>query len=377
LISAAPIRTVSIVGARPQFVKLAPVARAMRQARRPIHDEIVHTGQHYDVAMSRVFFDELDIPAPRINLGVGSGPQGQQTAHMLEALEGYLNERRPDVAIVYGDTNSTLAGALAAAKLHIPVVHVEAGLRSFNRRMPEELNRIVTDHLAQLLCAPTQTAVDNLEREGLEQRARLTGDVMYDAVLYNAARALDQSRVLQRLSLQPGTYAVATVHRAENTHPAELRALLGTLNAAAQRFVPVILPLHPRTAAVIKAELLDWQAVPELRLVEPLAYLDMLALLQGARWLLTDSGGLQKEAFFLGCPCITLRNETEWTETLAGGANRIAGADGGGVAEILAQLAQQPPRSLLVPPAVDGPFGAGQAARHIVAALCDLSETTP
>lgn len=374
----ARLRTASIVGARPQFVKLAPVSRAMRHARLPIEDDILHTGQHYDSAMSRVFFEELDIPAPKVNFGIGSAPQGRQTARMLEAIESYLAEHRPDAVVVYGDTNSTLAGALAAAKLHIPVVHVEAGLRSFNRRMPEELNRIVTDHLAQLLCAPTLTAIDNLSREGLQARAQLTGDVMYDAVLYNAARARTNSRVLQSLGLAAGAYSVATVHRAENTEPAQLRTLLMALNAAAQRFGPTILPLHPRTAAVLHGKLFDWRPAPELVLTEPLAYLDMLALLQGARWLLTDSGGLQKEAYFLGCPCVTLRDETEWAETLQGGANCVAGADGARVGEILTELGRRPPRHLeQLPTAVEGPFGSGQAARRIVDALCDLSESSP
>jgi UDP-GlcNAc3NAcA epimerase len=372
-----PIRTASIVGARPQFVKLAPIVRAMQCARLPIDDQIIHTGQHYDDALSRIFFDELAIPQPTANLGIGSGPQGQQTARMLEAVETFLTQARPDLVIVYGDTNSTLAGALAAAKMHIPVAHVEAGLRSFNRRMPEEINRIVTDHLAQLLFAPTQTAIDNLTAEGLHAGALLTGDVMYDAVLFNAQRARHHSTILKTLRLTAGGYGVATLHRAENTGAHELRRLLGTLNDAAARFGRIVLPLHPRTAAVLQKELSDWRPLRELVVTSPVAYRDMLALIQGASWILTDSGGLQKEAYFLGCPCVTLRDETEWVETLQNGANRIAGSDGGRVMEILSDLAERPSRSFERPvePA-DGPFGAGRAAQQIVEAICHFGESS-
>jgi len=368
-----PLRTVSVVGARPQFVKLAPVARAMASSPRPISDAIVHTGQHYDESMSKVFFDELEIPRPTINLGVGSGPQGAQTARMLEAIERYLLESSPDAVIVYGDTNSTLAGALAAAKLHIPVVHVEAGLRSFNRRMPEELNRIATDHLSQLLCAPTATAMSNLALEGLSPRAKLTGDVMYDAVLFSAKLAASHSAILDSLRVRAGAFGVATVHRAENTSPAELRTLLGALNEAAERFGQIVFPVHPRTAAVLREAVRDWQPGRNLRVIEPLGYLDMLALVQAARWVLTDSGGLQKEAYFLGRPCVTLRNETEWLETLNNDANQIAGSDGAGVLAALEHLPAAVPRTS-PGPAERGPFGDGQAASHIVAAVCELCE---
>jgi UDP-GlcNAc3NAcA epimerase len=370
------IRTASIVGARPQFVKLSPVCRAMREARREISDEIVHTGQHYDDAMSSVFFDELDIPAPAVNLGIGSASQGRQTARMLEAIESYLQEHRPDVVLVYGDTNSTLAGALAAAKLHIPVAHVEAGLRSFNRRMPEELNRIVTDHLSQLLFAPTATAMDNLSAEGLGGRALLTGDVMYDAVLVNAGRARERSKILRTFGIAAGEYGVATIHRAENTEAQQLRRLLQGINQAAARFGRIVLPLHPRTAAVLQAQLPDWRPHPQLQITGPVGYGDMLALLQGAKWVLTDSGGLQKEAYFLGCPCVTLRDETEWLETLSAGANVIGGRDGAGLEEALEELSRHPLRRFdLLPDATEGPFGAGEAAGRIVEAICDLCES--
>lgn len=371
--SAASIRTVSIVGARPQFVKLSPVSRAMKRAPLRIDDHIVHTGQHYDDAMSKVFFEELDIPRPAVNLGVGSGNQGRQTARMLEQIEAYLLESRPDAVIVYGDTNSTLAGALAAAKLHIPVAHVEAGLRSFNRRMPEELNRIATDHLSDMLFAPTNTAIENLSAEGLRSRALLTGDVMYDAVLFYADVARERSTIFRDLKVAAGEYGVATIHRAENTTPNELRSLLQAINDAAVRHGRIIFPVHPRTASMLRSDLVNWSPAANLELTDPLSYLDMLALIQGARWVLTDSGGLQKEAFFLDCPCVTLRNETEWIETLEDGANSIAGSDGRQLEQRLTDLSQTPRKifdSTL--PAGDGPFGSGRAADRIVEAVCNF-----
>jgi UDP-GlcNAc3NAcA epimerase len=370
------IRTVSVVGARPQFVKLSPVSRAMKQARLQIDDRIVHTGQHYDDSMSKVFFEELDIPPPTVNFGVGSGPQGRQTARMLESIEGYLSEARPDAVIVYGDTNSTLAGALAAAKLHIPVAHVEAGLRSFNRRMPEELNRIATDHLSDILFAPTSTAVENLATEGLRARTLLTGDVMYDAVLFYAEVARSRSRIARDLDIAAGEYGIATIHRAENTTPDELATLLQAINDAAERFGRIIFPMHPRTTAILQSDLTAWRPAANLVVTGPLGYLDMLALIQGANWVLTDSGGLQKEAFFLNCPCVTLRNETEWVETLQGNANSIAGSDGARLAEKLADLALRPRRAFDRPTAdTEGPFGNGHAAERIVEAVCVLSES--
>ncbi len=354
-------------------MKLAPVSRAMQAARTAFDDRIVHTGQHYDESMSSIFFTQLDIPAPTVNLGIGSGPQGQQTGRMLEKIEEYLTGNPPDVVVVYGDTNSTVAGALAAAKLHIPVVHVEAGLRSFNRRMPEELNRIVTDHVCSLLFAPTKTAMENLAAEGLRDRSLLTGDVMYDAVLFNAHRARANSTVLQDLGLKAGSYGVATIHRAENTTPADLERLLRAINQAATEHGRIVFPMHPRTAAVLQAQV-AWQPVDNLSVIEPLGYLDMLALIQGANWVLTDSGGLQKEACFVNCPCITLRNETEWVETLDG-ANAVAGSDGARLPELLAVISRRPRRPFeRGPTPVDGPFGAGDAAHRIVGAIGELCE---
>ena len=375
--TAKKLRTVSVVGARPQFIKLSPVASAMQRSATPIEDFIVHTGQHYDDALSGVIFDELRIPRPSVNLAVGSGLHGAQTARMLEGVEAFLLDVRPDAVIVYGDTNSTLAGSLAAAKLHIPVAHVEAGLRSFNRRMPEELNRIAVDHLADALYAPTDTAMDNLRTEGLQARAVQTGDVMYDAIINYAGRAAVESKVLEKLGLDANGYLVATLHRAENTTPDELRQLLQSINAAASRFGRIVLPIHPRTAAVVKSEVSDWQPVAELMVVSPLGYFDMLALLRGSRAVLTDSGGLQKEAFFLGRACVTLRDETEWIETLAGNANTVAGRDGAKLMAILEQLFENdrtPPRDLQQ--GRDGPFGDGRAAERIVAEIIRLCGLT-
>lgn len=374
--AARAIRTVSIVGARPQFVKLSPVSRAMKHARLKIDDRIVHTGQHYDDAMSKIFFEELEIPQPAVNCGVGSGPQGRQTARMLESIEARLMEDRPDAVIVYGDTNSTLAGALVAAKLHIPVAHVEAGLRSFNRRMPEELNRVVTDHLSEILFAPTKTAIENLSAEGLRARALLTGDVMYDAVLFYAKAAAARSSILRELELSRGEYGIATIHRAENTAPRDLATLLDALNDAASRFGRIVFPMHPRTTSILQRDLRDWRPAANLLVTGPLGYLDMLSLIQSASWVLTDSGGLQKEAFFLNCPCVTLRNETEWVETLRDGANSIAGSDGARLVERLSELTRHPRRTFeCAPIADDGPFGNGHAAERIVEALCDLCES--
>jgi len=366
------MRMMSIVGARPQFVKLAAVCRAI--ARRaasgvPIEDFIVHTGQHYDPGMSDVFFRELAIPAPDIDLEIGSGTHGAQTARMLEAIERLLLERRPDAVVVYGDTNSTVAGALAAAKLHVPVVHIEAGLRSHNRRMPEEINRVTTDHLSDLLLAPTPTAMRNLEREALGPRAVFVGDVMLDSVRHALTLANERSRIVEELGLQPGRYAVATIHRADNTEPPALRGLLDVLNELACEAWPVVVPLHPRTERVIRTELADWAAAPHLRLIAPLGYLDMLRLLKCSRLLLTDSGGLQKEAFFVGCPCITLREETEWEETVAAGGNLVAGTSRGRIRAAVEHWARTPFDADRAMRQAGSPFGSGDAAERTIDAV--------
>lgn len=326
------MKLVSIVGARPQFIKIAPLLYSFERHNHlngePIEHIIIHTGQHYDVGMSDIFFEELGIPHAAFNLGVGSGCHGSQTGQMLDKIEQVLLETRPDMAVVYGDTNSTVAGALAAAKLHISVAHVEAGLRSFNRRMPEEINRIVADHVSDLLLAPTPTAMENLGKEGLSEKAMWTGDIMHDAVLFTRELAEWKSNILQRLALVPDSYGVVTVHRAENTdNEQRLGSLLAAFNDIAASALQLVFPIHPRTAKLLLAKFPGWSAHPRLHLIEPVGYLDMLCLVAQARMTLTDSGGLQKEAFFLGCPCITLREETEWVETIHGGGNILAGVE--------------------------------------------------
>lgn len=311
-------KIVTVVGARPQFIKAAPISPAL--ARAGLEETIVHTGQHFDGAMSEVFFRELAIPKPKHNLDVHSLDHGAMTGRMLERLEGVLREEKPDMVLVYGDTNSTLAGALAAAKLNIPVAHVEAGLRSFNRRMPEEINRVVADHLSTLLFCPTATAVANLASEGVVENVHAVGDVMFDATLAATARARASSDVLARLSLEAKSYAVATIHRAENTDdPRRFQGIVDWL-AEAARARPVVMPIHPRTARLPAAAGLRAAGVT---LIDPLGYLDMTQLVHNAAAVFTDSGGLQKEAYFHRAPCVTLREETEWVETIEAGWNRL------------------------------------------------------
>ena len=311
----------TIVGARPQFIKAAPLSKALRE--REIKELLLHTGQHYDPGMSQIFFDELEIPPPNINLEIGSGPHGQQTGRMLEAIETQLLEHKPDKVLVYGDTNSTLAGALAAAKLHIPVAHVEAGLRSYNRTMPEEHNRVLTDHCSTYLFCPTKTAVDNLEKEGITQNVHFVGDPMLDAALHFLPIAKQKSTILEDYNLTPGQYFLTTLHRPSNVDdPQTLSTLLQTLNTL---HLPVLFPIHPRTQSKLKE--LPNPNYPNLQTIPPVGYLDVLQLLHNAKALLTDSGGLQKEAFFLKTPCITLREETEWPETLVNQANQLSGSE--------------------------------------------------
>ncbi len=366
------MRIVTIVGARPQFIKAAPLSVELRRE----HEEfLVHTGQHYDDNMSAVFFRELDIPAPDLDLGVGSGSHAEQTAAMLCGIEHVLRKRNPDAVLVYGDTNSTLAGALAAAKLHIPIAHVEAGLRGFNREVPEEVNRVLADHLSTWLFAPSQTAVAHLANEGIRERVHNVGDIMTDSVRLFAPRAAKESTILERLHLTPKEYCLATVHRAANT---DCRDNLSCILRAFEHLPrPVVLPLHPRTRAAMARhgiDITDGHGKPgeslarsQIMLTEPLGYLDMLQLQQHAAVILTDSGGMQKEAYYLRVPCVTLREETKWTEwqeTIEAGWNRL--------------LDSMTPESILaatvascqeLPPTHPVLYGAGDTAKKILQIL--------
>lgn len=319
------MRILSLVGARPQFVKAAVLCRAL-SLRAGVSHGLIHTGQHYDREMSGVFFEELGIPAPEHNLGVGSGTHAAQTAEMMKRLEPLLESERPDWLLLYGDTNSTLAGALVAAKAGVRTAHVEAGLRSFVRSMPEEVNRVVADHLNDLLFCPTAAAMENLRAEGLAERARMTGDVMYDAArIYTQEAERRGGGLADRW--EPGAFALATLHRAANTDdPDCLRRILDALDRVSAEVCPVVLPIHPRTRARLAA--LGWQPAA-VSLIEPLSYLDMLLMESRARFILTDSGGVQKEAYFARKPCVTLREETEWVETLDHQCNVLAGSDPG------------------------------------------------
>lgn len=368
-------KLISIVGARPQFIKMAAVSRAIQQhnSQSPsptIVEKIVHTGQHYDDNMSKDFFDELRISRPDCNLRVGSGSHGEQTAKMLERIEAVLLKERPDVCMVYGDTNSTLAGALAAAKLHIPVAHVEAGLRSFNRKMPEETNRVMTDHVSDILFCPTKTAVENLAKEGITQGVHETGDVMYDCVLFytEKAKAIEQ-KTLGSLNVRSKSYYLATVHRAENTDDV-LRCthIVEALNEIATVDNPVILPLHPRTVVCIGKYGLKFAG--DVKVIPPVSYLEMLVLEDNAQIILTDSGGVQKEAYCLGVPCITLRDETEWVETVESGWNILAGAD---KHRIISGIGRADELQAVSPRSV---YGNGDAAERVVEVIDDFVPTS-
>lgn len=369
------MKIASIVGARPQFIKAATVSRSIAGSiagaardSRPhalVTETLIHTGQHYDANMSEVFFRDLDIPEPHYNLGIGGGSHGRNTGRMIEAVEAVLVREQPDWVLVYGDTDSTLAGALAAAKLHIPVAHVEAGLRSYNRIMAEEINRIVADQLSTLLFCPTLAAVENLKKEGfphqLTTHARQVvvnvGDVMYDAALYYGDRAEEKSRVMQSLTLKPKNFVLATIHRAENTDdPVRLQNIMAALNRIAGE-MPVVLPLHPRTKK--KLAMKDFPAVS---FIDPLGYLDMVMLEKNARVIITDSGGVQKEAYFQGVPCVTVRDETEWVELVQAGANLLAETGSEGITQAFQTMKDKTV-------VAERFYGSGDSADKIVSAL--------
>jgi UDP-GlcNAc3NAcA epimerase len=353
----------TIVGARPQFVKAAVVNYALQNDPN-IRHTLLHTGQYFDANMSAIFFDELGIPAPEFNLDIHSGNHGEMTGRMLERIERILLDTRPDIVLVYGDTNSTLAGALAATKLHVPVAHVEAGLRSFNRRMPEEINRVLTDNLSDLLFAPTEMAVRNLAAERRAgQKVHLVGDVMYDAALRFKELAVAHSTVLARLNLTDKPYVLCTIHRAENTDDlARLRNIFIALNRLAKD-IRVVVPLHPRTLAVLARAGFDLSAAPDLIVIDPVGYLDMVSLESSATLIATDSGGVQKEAYFHHVPCVTLRDETEWMELVDAGWNRLAPPES-------PDLVLSAMRSAIGSAGADiNLYGTGDAAIRIVAAL--------
>ncbi|KXG08976.1 UDP-2,3-diacetamido-2,3-dideoxy-D-glucuronate 2-epimerase [Anoxybacillus sp. P3H1B] len=349
------MKIVTVLGARPQFIKAAPVSRVLREKHTEI---IIHTGQHYDANMSDIFFEELNIPKPDYYLGVGSGSHGKQTGEMMIKIEEIVLKEQPDYVLVYGDTNSTLAGALVAAKLHIPVIHVEAGLRSFNKKMPEEINRIMTDHVSEFLLCPTDTAVKNLKNENITHNVINIGDVMYDAVLYNQELATQKSTILSELGLVEKTYHLITIHRAENTD--DIQKMQNILAAFSQIEDMKIWPIHPRTKHKLETYGLDINAIPNLKVVDPVGYLDMLMLESHAKKIITDSGGVQKEAYFMKVPCVTVREQTEWVETLETEANILVGTD---VEKIVTAVKKE------VCPVYEDVFGDGKAAEKIVEAI--------
>lgn len=358
------MKVVSIVGARPQFVKLAPLTRAFKHHHQ-IEHRIIHTGQHYDHKMSAVFFAQLELPTPDLNLNIGSGSHAVQTGKMMEQLEAQFIRERPDVVLVYGDTNSTLAAVMAAAKIHIPVAHVEAGLRSFNRKMPEEINRVASDHCSDRLYAPTPKGMQNLQAENLASRSILTGDVMRDAVIHNISLANRKSMILDQFNDQNKPFAILTLHRPSNTKPAVLPKLIASIDSIAQNILPIVFPVHPRTRAIIGES--GQPLSTTIKFIDPLAYLDMLSLVEKATFVMTDSGGLQKEAAFLETPCITLRDETEWTETVDLGINQLVGNNTDRLHAAVNRVITSPsPFKSHTRSQIDLLFGTGTAA-HVIA----------
>jgi len=364
------MKIVTVVGARPQFVKAATISRAIREHNRDkpnniIAEMMIHTGQHFDENMSQVFFDELDISCPDYNLEISGASHGAMTGRMLEQIERKLIVEEPDWLLIYGDTNSTLAGALAAAKLHIPIAHVEAGLRSFNMRMPEEVNRILSDRVSTLLFCPTEIAVNNLKAEGINKGVLNVGDVMYDASLFYREKAQGNSTILKDISLNRGAYVLVTCHRAENTDdPCRLKAIVDGLASIAQ-YDRVVFPLHPRTRNAL--ERLDlFEKLGAVEVLEPLSFMDMIQLEESAKLIITDSGGVQKEAYFFAVPCITMRDETEWVETVQKGGNVLVGANSVRMLEAYENLEDRAAGY-----SADDVYGDGCASRYIVRELLE------
>jgi UDP-N-acetylglucosamine 2-epimerase len=364
------LKTVSIIGARPQFIKYITVSNFIQNHNNSLHskslkidDILIHTGQHYDYRMSDVFFNELEIKEPDYNLEVGSGSHAWQTAEMMKKIEPVLNDEKPAVVMVYGDTNSTLAGALAASKLCIPVAHVEAGLRSFNRRMPEEINRVVTDHVSTLLFCPTETSLSNLKHEGIMDGVHLVGDVMYDLFLHNVKIAEKRSEILNQLKLSPKEYILATLHRAENTEPENFTKIINAFIELAGNGEKIVFPVHPRTRELLNTFNLNGN--PDLHIIDPVSYYDMLMLEKEAKAILTDSGGVQKEAYFHKVSCLTLRNETEWMETVDSGWNHLCGADMERIVNTFSTIVNAPLKN------TSKFYGNGNAAGQIVVRLLE------
>ena len=398
------MKIISIVGARPQFIKAASVSRAFeshnRHDRNPrITEILVHTGQHYDHNMSQIFFDQLEIPQPQYNLGVGSGNHGEMTGKMLGGIERVLLAEKPDWVLVYGDTNSTLAGALAAVKLHIPVAHIEAGLRSFNRFMPEEINRVLTDHISTILFCPTETAINNLKNEGFNNIFNPTneyssnlkaqssesrienpidqnnpvvvnvGDVMYDAFLFNKELSDNKTKVLSELKLGAGSYCLGTVHRQENTEDSRrLLDIFGAFEEISNADCPFVILLHPRTKKALQRLKKENRLSPHVRLLSPSSYLDMIALEADAKVILTDSGGVQKEAYFAKVPCVTLRDETEWVETVEAGWNHLGGSNPRQIIRAFQKAADSSPNGQ------PNFYGNGEASKLIVKHLISATD---
>jgi len=361
------MKIVTILGARPQFIKASVITDALSRTSN-MQEVVVHTGQHFDSNMSDVFFTELAMPLPRYQLDIHGGGHGEMTGRMLMGIEKVLLEERPDVVLVYGDTNSTLAGALAATKLHIPIAHVEAGLRSFNRRMPEEINRILTDQISRWLFAPTEASAQHLRREGFQDgQIFCVGDVMYDVALHHGARVKPEGGLIASMGLKPGAFVLATLHRAENTdHPQRLMNVVDALEATAES-MPVVWPLHPRTRSVLQQTGRLNKLSGQIHMIEPVGYLDMVQLEKYAAVIATDSGGVQKEAFFYQVPCVTLRDETEWVELVEAGWNRLAPPNNAAkLASIIQEAAGSQGKAVV-------PYGDGRAGQKIVAQLTGSS----
>lgn len=353
------MKILTVVGARPQFIKAAAVSNILRKE----HEEIlVHTGQHYDENMSSIFFEELKIPKPDYNLGIGSGNHGEQTGRMLVELEKIYLKEKPDLVLVYGDTNSTLAAALCASKLLIPVAHVEAGLRSFNMDMPEEQNRVLTDHISKLLFVPTETAEKNLKTEGISKGVYNVGDVMFDAVLHFKKLAEQKTGILEKIFAKPGEYILTTIHRAENTN--DINRLKNIIEALNESNKTVVLPLHPRTKKYVQSYNLNFG--DNIKLIEPVGYLEMIALEMNSQKIVTDSGGVQKEAFFMKKPCITMRNETEWVETVENGWNIITGTDKNKILDAILNFQPSENQKSI--------FGDGKASYKILEIIKDIAK---